>query len=229
MKIIKNIMPDIGEHKVERFLVQRHGRRKITSRRTKTMLRRAIDDCKSLIKPSVLYTEKPIRNAGNGRLMLEDGVSFDGSKLSGAMRKCESTTVFLVTVGNELDKKINDFTRKKRFTKAYIYDAIGSVAAEETVEKFQNMYDSRVKEIGKATTLRFSPGYCDWPLEEQKKLFRVIDSNTIGVELKPSCLMSPRKSISGIFGVGNIDDIGENNSNPCISCSHKSCMVRRES
>jgi hypothetical protein len=123
--------------------------------------------------------------------------------------------------------KIHDLMRKKRLTKAYIYDAIGSVAAEETAEMFQNMFDSRVKEKGKTTTLRFSPGYCDWPLEEQRKLFRVIDSSAIGVELRPSCLMRPRKSISGIFGVGSVVDIKKKKSNPCISCSHKTCSVRR--
>jgi hypothetical protein len=227
MKILTNIIPDIREKKVERFLLQRKGRKSITSQRTKTLLRKAINDCKSLIKPSVLYKEKPIREVAKGSIMLEGGVTLDGSKLSGAMRKCKSTTIFLVTIGNVLDKKIDSLMRKKRMMKAYLYDAIGSVAAEQTVEMFQNMFDSRLKENGKSTTLRFSPGYCDWRLEEQKKLFQLIDNHAIGVELRPNCLMSPRKSISGIFGVGNIQDIGRKNSNPCILCTNKKCMMRR--
>ena len=227
IETLQYIVRDIGEKKVERFLAQRHGRGKTLSRRTQTMLSQVIDDCKHLIKPLVVYVEKSIRKVGNGKLVLEDGLTFDGSGLSGAMRKCQSATVFLITIGNELDRKISDLLRKKQLTRAYMYDAVGSVAAEETAETFQNMFDSRVNKKGLATTLRFSPGYCDWPLEEQKKLFRVIDSSVIGVELRPTSLMRPSKSISGIFGVGNAGDIEKKKSNPCVSCSHETCLMRR--
>lgn len=225
MNVIKHINPDIREEKVKRFLAQGSG--KGLSRRTRQTLRRSIEDCNRLLKAVVLYKENPIQEKSSGSLTLEGDISLKGPRLSGAMRKCTSTTVFLATVGSALDEKITNLMRTKQFAEAYIYDAIGSVAAEETVDIFQRRYDEKLGKGRKTSTLRFSPGYCDWPIEEQKKIFRILDSTVIGVELSPTCLMRPRKSISGIFGVGSSEDLGKKSSNPCNRCSYGNCMVRR--
>jgi len=225
MKVIKHIKPNIRKEKVKRFLAQGPGKK--LSRRTRQTLSRSIENCNRLLKPVVLYKEHAIQQISGGSLTLEGDISLKGPRLSRALRKCKSTTVFLATVGSTLDEKINALMRRKRFAEAYIYDAIGSVVAEETVNTFQRGYDEKLGKKRKTSTLRFSPGYCDWPIEEQKKIFKILDSTVIGVELSPTCLMNPRKSISGIFGVGSSDDIGKKHSNPCNRCCYGNCMVRR--
>ena len=225
MNVIKHISPDIREEKVKRFLA--HGSGKVLSRRTRQTLRRSIEDCNRLLNPVVLYKENSIQENSNGSLTLKGDISLKGPRLSGAMRKCTSTTVFLATVGSALDEKITDLMKKRQFAEAYIYDAIGSVAAEETVDIFQRGFDEKLEKRSKTSTLRFSPGYCDWPIEEQKKIFKILDSTVIGVELSPTCLMKPRKSVSGIFGVGSSEDLGKKSSNPCNRCTYGNCMVRR--
>ena len=225
MHVIKSIKPTIRKEKIKRFLARRPGER--VSRRTQQLLRRSIENCNRLLKPVVLYKENPIKETSGGSLILEGDISLKGARLSGAMRNCTSTTVFLATVGSALDEKISTLMKKKQFAEAYIYDAIGSVAAEETVDIFQRGYDEKLGKRQKTSTLRFSPGYCDWPIEEQKKLFRILDSTVIGVELSPTCLMRPRKSISGIFGVGHSEHLGKKSFNPCKRCSYDNCTVRR--
>lgn len=225
MKVLRNIKLDIREEQVRRYLVQGRGKR--LTRRTRGALLRSLDDCRRLIKPAVLYTAKPIVHAKNSSLVLKDNISFIGRRLSRAMRKCTDATLFIATVGNTFDRRVKDLMRKRQFSRAYIYDAIGSVAAEKTAELFQTVYDEKVEKKGKTTTLRFSPGYCDWSLEEQRKLFQVLDSTQIDVTLSPTCLMKPRKSVSGIFGVGSSEEIGKKRSNPCNRCTHLRCLVRR--
>jgi hypothetical protein len=225
MNIIKHIKPNIRKEQVKRFLTRGHG--KSLSRRTRQTLHRSIDDCTRLLKPVVLYKENPIKETSGSSLTLQGDISLQGPRLSGVMRKCTSTTVFLATVGSALDEKISNLMGKKQFAEAYIYDAIGSVAAEETVDIFQRKYDEELGAKRKTSTLRFSPGYCDWPIEEQKKLFKILDSSVIGVKLSPTCLMKPRKSISGIFGIGHSDELGKKSSNPCNRCSYGNCIVRR--
>jgi hypothetical protein len=51
-----------------------------------------------------------------------------------------------------------------------------------------------------------------------------LDNDEIGVRISDSCLMSPRKSISGVFGI-----VPENSPlyNPCIDCRKTHCEARR--
>ena len=109
-------------------------------------------------------------------------------------------------------------------SEAYILDAMGSVAVEDLVDKFQLTIKNEYERVGKTVTLRFSPAYCDWPLTEQKKLFSLFDPGDIPVQLLDSCLMQPVKSISGVFG---IVPHGSALYNPCRYCDDRACKARR--
>ena len=111
---------------------------------------------------------------------------------------------------------------------AFIMDAIGSVAVENTVERFQKLHADTYKKRLQYVSLRFSPGYCDWPIEEQKKIFSLFEDDQINVRLSESCLMSPRKSISGVFGVTRPMISPFHRYNPCRDCQKKGCEGRRE-
>ena len=79
---------------------------------------------------------------------------------------------------------------------------------------------------GLVVSRRVSPGYCDWDISQQKRLFQLLDSNTAGVTLTENKLMMPRKSISGVIGIGLPGkDIEKYNS--CLTCTKKDCPGRR--
>jgi hypothetical protein len=73
-------------------------------------------------------------------------------------------------------------------------------------------------------TNRYSPGYCDWNVGEQHKLFSFFPDNYCGIRLTPSALMDPVKSVSGIIGIGeNV----KRNDYTCRVCDMKDCIYRR--
>jgi cobalamin-dependent methionine synthase I len=116
--------------------------------------------------------------------------------------------------------------QNKHMAKASILDAMASVAADNMVATFHRRMGDEYQNQGKQVTLCFSPGYCDWPITEQKKLFALLDSQEVDVELNDSCLMTPRKSISGIFGIQS-DGNGGKAYNPCWDCNKTDCQARR--
>jgi cobalamin-dependent methionine synthase I len=101
------------------------------------------------------------------------------------------------------------------------------VAADNMVATFHERMKDEYKNQGKQVTLCFSPGYCDWPITEQKKLFNLLDSQDVDVELSDSCLMTPRKSISGVFGIQSDEKHGDKAYNPCWDCNKTDCQARR--
>jgi hypothetical protein len=77
----------------------------------------------------------------------------------------------------------------------------------------------KLKELGISD--RFSPGYCDWNVSEQHKLFNLLPESFCGIHLSESSLMNPIKSVSGIIGIGeNLKQLGYQ----CYWCNDPNCI-----
>ena len=72
---------------------------------------------------------------------------------------------------------------------------------------------------------RFSPGYGDLPLQNQRAFFDALQCHReIGLYLNESLLMSPTKSVTAIVGIGP----GENcTPTGCKACGKTDCAMRR--
>lgn len=200
---------------------KRHKLSRSLSRKVRVLKSKVRD----LLNPRLYYSMAKVSTESKGVVCLNDEIVFKSRKLSEALKDSEKSVCFVGTIGRGVEYEINKLLRDNCLADAYIVDALGSVAVENMVEQFQNLMETRYRKQDKSVTLRFSPGYCDWPVTEQKKLFRVFDPLGIGVELLDSCLMQPRKSISGIFGIAPYKALPYN---PCAHCKKRDCEVRRE-
>ena len=110
----------------------------------------------------------------------------------------------------------------------YIYDVLGSVVVEKATDKMENRLQESLRSENLNLSDRFSPGYCDWLVAEQKKLFELLPSDFCQVSLSDSCLMSPIKSVSGFIGIGaGLKQSGYQ----CNWCSDENCIygkIRRK-
>jgi hypothetical protein len=224
MKIVRYARPVISKEKTLRLLGQGRGGR--PSRRLLGRVEDLIGQACNIIRPRVIYTTRDMEKAQRDCLTVEGDITFKSRKLSRTLGKCNRVTIFLATIGGKIDELVSTLMRQKKVSDAYIYDAIGSAAVEETVERFQQRLDALVKQESETTSLRFSPGYCDWQIQEQEKIFQVVESDLVGVRLSRGCLMTPRKSVSGVFGIGETEEV-EKLANPCTLCGRHDCIARR--
>ena len=182
-----------------------------------------------LYSPRLNYRKFEIDSAENGSLRLKGGIEFNSKKLSSVLRPCVEAVGFIATIGDGIENEMSRLTAQNRLSDAFIVDTMGSLLVEGLVNQFQQEMQSRYRQQGKATSLRFSPGYCDWSIEEQKKIFDLFDEDFLEVKLSDTCLMSPRKSISGVFGISSKGSSGwVSTYNPCRECSKKDCTERRK-
>jgi hypothetical protein len=194
----------------------------------KTILRKvqaAREKLNRLMKPSLHYRIVKPGVMDNGVVRLDETVDFTSAKLAKTLKNAEKIVCFVGTIGTDVEDEINRLLGKQKLADAYILDAMASVAVENMIDRFQNLMENRFSAEDRTVTLRFSPGYCDWPVTQQKKLFRVFDRQEIDVDLLESCLMRPRKSISGIFGVAPHTGSPYN---PCVQCRKLDCEARRD-
>ena len=220
-KIVK-IHPEVEERKLAKLLGGKANQELPESIRSK--LRVLEDKFNSLIRPQIHHRMLDFRVGNEGVIHIEGTIEFESKNLSEVMKSAEKLVCFIGTLGPGIEEEVGALMQDNDLSEAYILDAMGSVAVEDLVDKFQLTIKNECERVGKTVTLRFSPGYCDWPLTEQKKLFSLFEPEDILVQLLDSCLMEPVKSISGVFG---IVPQGSALYNPCRYCDDRDCKARR--
>lgn len=153
------------------------------------------------------------------------GVEFSLKKIVfGQLRKSRTLAVFLSTAGEKLGRMSRQAMKDGDLLQGYIYDVIGSEAADGASALMQERLKAAAEQEGLRITNRYSPGYCDWNVEEQHKLFSLMNDNFCGITINSSALMSPEKSVSGFIGIGS--DV-RFNKYTCGLCDMKDCIYRK--
>ena len=155
---------------------------------------------------------------GSG-IILNETTFNTGSKIASCMKNIEGCVLFVITIGEQIDSWIHSLVDEDDVYSAYLVDSIAS----EYVEKLSDWIENKIKvQLGSGIGVsnRYGPGYCDWALEEQVKLFSFFPNNFCGISLSESSMMQPRKSISGIVGFGKSVFPMEL---PCDVCTDYNC------
>ena len=127
--------------------------------------------------------------------------------------------LFIGSAGWEFDKAKEALKASDDIVADYIADSIGTVLAEMTVAQIEKDYDG-VQTI----SMPYSPGYCNWDIREQHLLFSLFPDRPCGVILSESSLMTPEKSVSGFFALG---ETLQRQPYHCEICKNKRCYKRR--
>ena len=87
---------------------------------------------------------------------------------------------------------------------AFVLQAIGAAAIESWTDEVEDEIRCELRD-GETLASRYSPGYGDYPLEAQRRLFALLDApKKIGVSLTDNLIMVPSKSVSAVIGVKNL-------------------------
>lgn len=217
-----HIQPTIGNDELAKLLGSRN--KKSLPMSIKKKVQTARQKLKRLIKPSLHYRIVKPSVMDIDVVQLGETVEFTSANLANTLTNAEKIVCFVGTIGTGVEHEINRLLSKQKLADAYILDAMASVAVENMIDRFQDLMANQFSAEHRTVTLRFSPGYCDWPVTQQKKLFKIFDPKEIDVELLDSCLMKPRKSISGVFGITPQES---ESYNPCRDCPTRRCQSRR--
>lgn len=115
----------------------------------------------------------------------------------GATAPPKECYLFAATIGPGIDHEVARLSDKGEHYRALILNGIGAAAADMVgldIELYLNREGNRPDEQWR----RFHVGYGDFKLEEQRRLFGLLDPGRIGIELNESCVMIPEKSVSGM-------------------------------
>lgn len=187
---------------------------------------RLSEESRTVIRPRGVYTVCDVERVTDAELVLGPGRVISG-RIAGFLKPARRVAVFVVTVGQAIEDLVAQRLHAGEMLDGYTLNAIGSAAADAAADAIADSIYWREAGPEEAVTPPFSPGYCGMPIEEQQTLFSIVDGSAIGVSLLPTMIMEPLKSVSGLLGIGNAEDIVEFGV-PCQRCQLDNCRMRRD-
>lgn len=194
------------------------------------MIRLAMEECmhraRSLIAAKYVFTEKKVTALKNDLIEIEGGIKFYTKKTTAYIKGATHIALFLVTIGPGLEDEASALTSGKDPLKGYLLDRVGSFAVESLADNLEKKLRKDYSLKKNSVSSRFSPGYCDWPIDDQFKMARAIDFSKAGVVLTEGCMMVPKKSISAIAAIAG-KGVFKKLVSSCDVCLIKDCNYRR--
>jgi hypothetical protein len=223
-------VPAIDWLSVKRIVTEKERIPRPEARASGEALGKAVEDCvrlaRHLVSPAIATVESVIRRSGPEGIDMSGGWSVAGRSLAKAFAGADRAVIFVVTLGDELESAATMLMDSGDALSGYLLDRTGSFAVESLAEALEREVRRRYAAIGSSASMRYSPGYCDIPIEEQFKLDRALGFPRAGVRLTENCMMQPKKSISGLIAIGP-KGLYRAAGSPCKACDLKECDYKR--
>ena len=106
------------------------------------------------------------------------------------------------TAGSAIMEAIADQTRKGNLSAAVVYDATASEMTDAALTWLMDYFNNQLRREGKKLLpRRFSAGYADFKLENQKNIHQQLEMQKIGVAISSNFILRPEKSVTAITGI----------------------------
>lgn len=198
-------------------------------------LNNIIDQCieitKNKVNPRYLLRVYPILREKNSLDEYEinlkkSNLRFKSKKLYKLLDDCEECIILSATLGLDIEREIRKYSYIE-LTKSIIIDACATTAIEEFCDLIEDNIKLNLKQYRKYITMRYSPGYGDLSVKNNKEIIDVLNLNKeLGLTINENEIMIPRKSVIAIIGVTS--KLKEETKKSCNECSnYKICKYRK--
>lgn len=176
---------------------------------------------RSVIKKYELCKE-PLSLKGTDMLLM-------GKDIAKRLEDCREAYIFGATIGFEIEKYVGRLMSENPLL-ATIVDSASICAIESYCDDIAKQLQSENKKL---LTQRFSCGYGDFPLAQQKDFVRLLEmQKRIGVFINEhSFMLSPQKSVTAVIGV--TESMAEKTpprecAAKCGNCGKVDCPYRKD-
>ena len=161
-----------------------------------------INEASSLISLQGMFLRLTINHNDGKKIFLDGNLIFNSQKLSVFLRDCKEALLMGATAGNAIMEAIIEKTRQDDLAAAVVYDATASEMTDAALDWIMDYFNQLLRT--EARTLlprRFSVGYADFNLKNQKAIYEALQMEKIGVKITPEFILLPEKSVTAISGI----------------------------
>lgn len=156
----------------------------------------------SHIKVDVVSVRAPITALDATGMTIADGVRLESAYLHKWFDGCREVVLMGSTAGAQIMRRVEADTDAGELRKALVYATVGGAAADAGLDFAQQTYRRLTAREGREVTRdRWSAGFADFSLDYQKTFFSMLGMHELGVEVLPSCMLKPEKSVTAFCGI----------------------------
>jgi len=160
----------------------------------------------NIIKIKGAALRLPIEKIDGSAIFFAKGSSFESSSLLRLLTGCREIFFMGATGGKKIMQAIAKKSQGEDITASVVYDAVASEMVDSALDWIIDYSDRELRRENKVITKkRFSAGYGDLSLENQKTIFEALDMGKLGVSLTKSFMLIPEKSVTAVAGIKDIN------------------------
>lgn len=163
---------------------------------------RLIKDTENTLSIAAAYRIIDITHINSPQIIFEDGTTLFGKKLSELLKNSQQALIMGATGGAKIMELISRLQEEGKLSEAVVIDAAASEITDSALDLVMAMVEQYLRPKGKfLTKMRFSPGYGDFDILQQKEFYRLLKAQELGIMLNEACLLIPEKSVFAIAGI----------------------------
>ncbi len=165
----------------------------------------------------------------DGDAVCLDGARFTSRRLAMMLRDGEAHAAVLaaVSAGPELEDEAQRLWYDEKPDEYFFLETFGSAVVESLAAMLGARLWDWAREHEMSVLPHYSPGYPEWDIREQPRLFELLRPSVTGtMEVLESGALHPKKSLLAVFGVTRRTGLATRPV-PCETCSLASCDFRR--
>lgn len=189
----------------------------------KDEIRGALREAAALAEPRGLWELFPY-DAERAVILGNPPLALGGSAIRRHLARSSAAAVIAVTAGPAIEETAADAFKEGRYVRGLLLDAAATAIAEHLADQLDHFIQEEARRSGRKTTWRFSPGYGDWPVEQQKALCALIGTETIGLSVTDHAMLLPRKSVTAVIGLSSCAESPK--PGQCARCPIRDCPFR---
>jgi hypothetical protein len=186
-------------------IYQRLGFKKRTTQISETQQKETdhcINEASLLIALKGSLLRLAIKHNDGEKIFFDGGLTFASKKLSAFLRDCREAVFMAATAGGAIMEAIKEKSRQDDLSAAVVYDATASEMTDAGLDWIMDYLNQQIRREGKTLLpRRFSAGYADFNLKNQKAIYDILQMGEIGVTITSSFILLPEKSVTAICGI----------------------------
>ncbi|SFR17602.1 hypothetical protein SAMN05660706_1486 [Desulfoscipio geothermicus DSM 3669] len=188
---------------------------------------RVLDEAHQLARVKAVCKTMKIIKTTDRQVFLEGGQALTSSLLVCLAGPAQSLFLAICTLGDLIDKRVDEYNRRGLAAHAYFLDVAGTCLIESAGRKLVKQVKNKFNSAGYKTTIPLGPGHSYWKnFIDQQIIYDLLNPKDLGVKILSSGMMLPKKTLSLVMGIGH--ELPPSKENHCHYCGigHK-CPLSR--
>jgi cobalamin-dependent methionine synthase I len=162
-----------------------------------------ISQAQDLIELKGAALRIPIQQKKDNKIVLHTGIVFESKSLADFLKDSSELIFMSATAGKKIVEAVALDSQSNNLSRGVVFDAVASEMADAALSWIMDYYSHEVsRENRRLLPRRFSAGYGDFSLDNQRIIYYALLLSRIGITITDEHILVPEKSVTAITGIG---------------------------